>query len=404
MSVRGEGKRVWRGRCASDPAASVALIRKHTPSPERVVFKTGPLSVWFFHALKTEGSPAICIDECDAKAALDMAGNKNDANDDDGLAHLAEVGFYKEVRVKSFDSMLARTPVAARTRLVRIETELFNQISGLIKTFGFDVPPATGSKFERQVGALLADNVGLGRLIRPLPEAWHAARLRAVELARKLLADAQRNDACRLLKAIPGVGVVTAASFIAPINDPTNFKNSRSVGAWVGLTTRRYQKGGIENDGFISRRGNSQLRGLLYEAATVLLVRGRSECDLRKLGLRRRERLGFERAAVAAARKLAVIMHTMLITASRSSRHPLEPDTRARPRRKAVRDVLPRRRPTDSATLVSLSASGRAKCVPNLGEVAPPSPIIRRHMPTAKTTMLPATASHKGLAPDAIRR
>jgi transposase len=53
--------------------------------------------------------PAICIDARHAKAALDMAANKTDANDADGLAHLAEVGFFREVRVKGFDSMLTRT-------------------------------------------------------------------------------------------------------------------------------------------------------------------------------------------------------------------------------------------------------------------------------------------------------
>lgn len=91
----------------------------------------------------------ICIDARHAKAALDMAANKTDANDADGLAHLAEVGFSREVRVKSFDSMLARTLVAERTRLVRIGTELSNQIRGLMKTFGLIVPPVMGSKFER---------------------------------------------------------------------------------------------------------------------------------------------------------------------------------------------------------------------------------------------------------------
>jgi len=77
-----------------------------------------------------------------------MAANKTDANDADGLAHLVDVGFYKEVRVTSFDSMLARTLVAARTRLVRIGTELSNQSRGFMKMFGPIVPPATGSKFE----------------------------------------------------------------------------------------------------------------------------------------------------------------------------------------------------------------------------------------------------------------
>lgn len=124
VSIRREGKRVWRGKCASDPRGIAELIRGRAPRAKRVVFETGPLSVWFYHALRAEGVPAICIDARHAKAALDMAPNKTDANDADGLAHLAEVGFFREVRVKGFDSMLTRTLVAARTRLVRITTEL----------------------------------------------------------------------------------------------------------------------------------------------------------------------------------------------------------------------------------------------------------------------------------------
>jgi transposase len=59
-----------------------------------------------------------------------MALNKTDANDSDGLAHLAEVGFFREVRVKGFESMLSRTRMAARNRLVWISVELSNQIRG----------------------------------------------------------------------------------------------------------------------------------------------------------------------------------------------------------------------------------------------------------------------------------
>ena len=115
VSIRRNGKRIWRGKCASDPQALAALIRKHAPDVERVVFETGPLSIWFYHALSAEGLPAVCIDARHAKAALDMAPNKTDANDADGLAQLAEVGFYREVRVKHYDSMLSRTLVGARS-------------------------------------------------------------------------------------------------------------------------------------------------------------------------------------------------------------------------------------------------------------------------------------------------
>jgi transposase len=112
--------------------------------------------------------------------------------------------------------------------------------------------------------------------------------------------------------SIPGVGAITATSFTAAIEDPANIKTSRSVGAWLGLTTRRYQSGEVDYDGHISRRGDAHLRGLLYEAATVILTRTHAESDLRRWGLMLRERIGFKRAAVAVARKLAVIMHTML--------------------------------------------------------------------------------------------
>ncbi|MBV1688434.1 transposase [Novosphingobium sp. G106] len=130
ISVRRAGKRVWRGKCVSDPQLLAAAICKHAPSAKLVVFETGPLAVWFFHALTAEGLPAICIDARHAKAALDIAANKTDANDADGLAHLAEVGFFREVRVKAFDSMLSRTLVAARIKLVRASLDVANQMRG----------------------------------------------------------------------------------------------------------------------------------------------------------------------------------------------------------------------------------------------------------------------------------
>jgi transposase len=68
----------------------------------------------------------------------------------------------------------------------------------------------------------------------------------------------------------------------------------------------------VDYNGHISRRGDTHLRRLLYEAATVFLTRAYAESDLRALGLKLRERIGFKRAAVAAAHKLAVIMHSML--------------------------------------------------------------------------------------------
>jgi transposase len=116
------GRRIWRGICPSDLKLVAEVIRKHAPEATRVVFETGPLSIWYYHELTAAGLPAICIDARQAKKGLDMTRNKTDANNADGLAHLAEAAFYKEVRVKGYDSMLVRTLVDRFRRMVPAPT------------------------------------------------------------------------------------------------------------------------------------------------------------------------------------------------------------------------------------------------------------------------------------------
>lgn len=316
IAIRQDGRRIWRGKCPSDPKTLARTIRKYAPEPQRVVFETGPLATWFFHALTAEGLPAICIEARHAQKILGETLNKTDANDADGLAQLAETGFYKAVRVKSFDAMLIRTLVGARTQLLTITTQLTNQIRGVLKTFGLIVPKGIGRVFDFNVRELLEGQTQLAQIILPLLDVWHEVRERVAALTRQVLAAARQSSDSKLLMTIPGIGAITAISYVAAIEAPQNFRNSRSVGAWLGLTTRRYQSGEVDFGGRISRRGDNRLRGLLYEAATAVLTRtsAKTESDLKTWGLQLRERLGFKRAAVAVARKLAVIMHTMLKT------------------------------------------------------------------------------------------
>jgi len=101
------------------------------------------------------GIPVIYIDAGHAKAALDMARSKTDANVADRVAHLTEVGFYRAVRVKGFESMLTRTLLGACHQLPQMTTQLSNQIRSVIKTFGLIVPAGTESKFTKMYEAFL---------------------------------------------------------------------------------------------------------------------------------------------------------------------------------------------------------------------------------------------------------
>ena len=110
---------------------------------------------------------------------------------------------------------------------------------------------------------------------------------------------------------VPGIGPITALAFHSAIDDPTRFRRSRSVGAYFGLTPRRYASGEVDWTGRISKCGDATARAYLFEAAGVLLTRVQKWCALKAWGLRLARRVGFKKAKVAVARKLAVILHRM---------------------------------------------------------------------------------------------
>jgi transposase len=114
---------------------------------------------------------------------------------------------------------------------------------------------------------------------------------------------------------VPGVGAVTAFAFMATIDDPQRFRHSRSVGAYVGLTSRRYQSGERDVSGRISKRGDRAMRTLLYEAACALLTRSKASTGqhLQSWARALKAKVGHKKATVALARKLAVILHRIWV-------------------------------------------------------------------------------------------
>jgi transposase len=83
-----------------------------------------------------------------------------------------------------------------------------------------------------------------------------------------------RDDSvCLRLMTMPGVDPVIALTYRVTIDVPSRFTKSRTVGAHVGLTPRRYQSGEVDWRGHVSRCGNPLMRASLYEAAQVSLTR-----------------------------------------------------------------------------------------------------------------------------------
>jgi len=304
---------VREGVVDSDPEAISVFMKSKAPDAARIGLETGPTSTWLWTELKRLGLPVICIDARHAKAVLKMQINKSDRNDAIGIARIMQTGWFKEVHVKDIDSHSVRALLGSRALLVKIKRDLENQVRGLFKNLGLVIGRGTFNVFAVRAEELIEDRPELVAAVRPLLEARNAVEQQVRELDRKVTKLARRDAQVRRFMTVPGVGPVTALAFKATIDDPARFARSRSVGAYVGLTSRRHASGEVDWSGRISKCGDAMLRSYLFEAAGVLLTRVPKWCAVKAWGRRLAKRNGLSKAKVAVARKLAVILHRMWI-------------------------------------------------------------------------------------------
>lgn len=164
------------------------------------------------------------------------------------------------------------------------------------------------ASFRDQFRAAASGNPFLEAIAGSLIAVHAVACAEAAAIEDELLAIARDSDLARRLMTVPGVGPIVALRFIATVDDAGRFARATDVGAYLGLTPRRYQSGEIDYSGRISKRGDGAMRTLLFEAANVLITRVRRFSPLKAWAVRLAARKGFKKAAVAAARKIAVVM------------------------------------------------------------------------------------------------
>ena len=277
-----------------------------------VVLETGRMANWLYGELSQRGLPMVCIDARQAHAVLSQMHNKTDENDAAMLSELARTGFYKKIEVKSRLAQERRALLRAREVATKMRMNAENRIRGLLASFGIRLPKHLKT-YEQRVQKVLEGQAVLAGVIEPLLKLRTEALRQTAVLTKEMTRHSRDDEACRRLMTIPGVGAVSAVTFVATIDTPDRFKRSRSVGAYIGLTSRRYQSGDIDYGGRISKRGDRMLRTVLYEAANSLLcpVKSGPGQALKDWATALKKRTSHKKAVVALARKLAVIMHAI---------------------------------------------------------------------------------------------
>jgi transposase len=287
-------------------------------SAEDVVLghESGMLSGWLSRELSALGWTVVCMDARSCAAALSVRPNKNDRNDARGLAHLLRTGLYREVHIKDEGLVAVQALMRCRGQAVKQLRNLENCIRGTLKAFGIKIPQRVGhERFIMLVGEAIRDIDAVARQsVESLLRVARTLNEEIKSMDRQVMDKAKEEEEVRLLTTVPGVGALTALSFLSSVGDWRRFSRSRDVGAYMGLSSRQYASGDVDRQGHISKCGPAACRHLLYEAAQVLLTRSKKACALRSWGLRLAKKKGMRKACVAVARKLAVIMHRMLVT------------------------------------------------------------------------------------------
>lgn len=321
----GEVKREWRL-----PTTSKGLAHHFEGQPRmRIALEVGTHSPWVSRLLASWGHEVLVANPRRVRL---IAHNRRKSDRFDGrtLAKLARLDpdLLWPVRHRSDACQHDLALLRARAALVRARTLLVNHLRGAVKSAGGRLPSCSAASLAHQAGPAVPD--ALRSTLDPLLSVVGELTEQIRGYERQLETMAERYTESAVLRQIAGVGTLTSLAFVLTLEDPARFVESRQVGAYLGLVPGSRQSSDSDPQMHITREGDPFLRQLLVQSAHYILGPFGPDCDLRRHGLKLAARGGKaakKRAAVAVARKLAVVLHRLWLT--QQQYQPLREPTRA---------------------------------------------------------------------------
>jgi transposase len=298
-----EGEPILSRRVATRPDELLRVFGELDHQPLEVAFEATFGWGWFADLLADAGIPAHMAHPLATKA-ISSARVKNDSVDAKTLAHLLRTNLLPEAWIAPPEAREARRLARMRTSLVRIRSQLRCQIHAVLAEHGVH---AEVSDVFGKAGRSLLDDLAL-----PEPSAARlGANLRLIDAVSDEVAEAERelrglfrgDDRITRLTAIPGVGLITAATVVTEVWDVTRFPSADRLCSWAGLTPSEHSSAEHTRRGHISKQGSRWLRWVLVEAA----ARPQADPDLRAFVDRIASRRGTKIARVALARRLLTL-------------------------------------------------------------------------------------------------
>ena len=310
-----EGEVVDRGRFRPTPTG---VERWFTDLPPvRLAMEAGTHSIRISQQLQEMGHEVIVANVRELRA-ISHSDRKSDQVDAEKLARFARLDpkILKPIAHRTVAQQEALKLIRARNLIVRLRTGAVNAVRGLAKPCGYRLPGSSTLCFAKRCLAVLPP--GLVQALGPVLEqiADMTVKIKEYDRAIKNLTETEYPETQALVK-VYGVGQLTALTYVLTLGSKERFQRSRDVGCYLGLRPRRSQSGARDPQLGITKAGNVYLRSLLVECANHVLGRHGRDSSLRQWGMNLASRGGKQarnRAIVAVARKLAVLLHRIWIT------------------------------------------------------------------------------------------
>jgi transposase len=311
------GQVMEEGRLRTTPEAFLRRFASEE-APMRIAIEAGTNSPWASRVLEECGHEVLVANA--RKTRLIYANKrKTDEIDAENLARLARLDprLLYPLKHRGEESQAHLAIIRSRQALVGCRTQLVNHVRGAVKSFGGRLPKCPARSFHKRAQEHIPE--ALMPALVPILEQIDLLTQRIRDYERELETIAkERYPETELLRQVEGVGAFTALTFVLTLEDPYRFERSRSVGAYLGLVPATDRSGDRDPQKHISKEGDEMLRKLLVGSAHYILGPFGSDSDLRRHGEKIASRGGKnskKRAAVAVARKLAVLLHRLWITA-----------------------------------------------------------------------------------------
>jgi len=280
--------------------------------PARLLIEASTESEWVARHLEELGLEVVVADPNFASMYATRSRKvKTDKRDARTLAEACRLGAYRPAHRTSDRQRHVRAQLAVREAMVRTRSRYISLISTLLRRDGLRVEPGHSASFLKRLECVTLPD-SLREEIAPLVVLLQGLNEQIKAADERLAALAKEDEVVARLCTAPGVGPVTAASFVSTLDEADRFNGPKQVRAYLGLVPSERSSGERQQRGHISKAGPGRARYMLVEAAwTILRRRSPANVALHEWAAGIAARRGSRVAVVALARELAGILYAM---------------------------------------------------------------------------------------------